>query len=228
MELNDVIKFLKDNAGDKAVQEYLASLKALDVNSVKAFINTEDGKKIVQPLIDAQVQKGIETYKTNFKTNELDSLVEKKYNELHPAETETEKQLRELKQKFEASQKAANLSNLKSAALKTLVSKGIDAEKASKLVDVITFSDADTLNSNVAVVTEVLESEVTAGVKRKFKDIGRDNIDVNVNEVLAKYNKPNPFKKDTFNLTEQGRLYKEGRAKNDMSLYNALKSAAGK
>ena len=90
-----MIKFLKDNAGDKAVQEYLAGLKALDVNSVKAFINTEDGKKIVQPLIDAQVQKGIETYKTNFKTNELDSLVEKKYNELHPAETETEKQLRD-------------------------------------------------------------------------------------------------------------------------------------
>ena len=126
MKLEDVIKFLKDNAGDAAVKEYLQSLKAFDVNTVKSYLQSnEDGKRLLESLTNLKISAAVQAGVENFKKNNLDALVNEKaetlYNEKNAAETANAKELRLLKKKFNKSKKENEVAKLRKSLFTALV-----------------------------------------------------------------------------------------------------------
>lgn len=88
----------------------------MDVDQLKGWLGTEEGKKFLQPLLDKHFSKGLDTWKQN----NLDKLVEERMEELHP--TDPDKQLiqklqNELKQK-----------EIHDIAVKTLAEAGMPIE----------------------------------------------------------------------------------------------------
>lgn len=64
---------------------------------VKEFLETDEGKKFLQPILDGNFTKGLDTWKKN----NLEKEVQKLYDEKHPPETEADKRLRELEKKLQ-------------------------------------------------------------------------------------------------------------------------------
>lgn len=67
------------------------------VEGVKEFLETDEGKKFLQPILDGNFTKGLDTWKKN----NLEKEVQKLYDEKHPPETETDKKLLELQKKLD-------------------------------------------------------------------------------------------------------------------------------
>jgi hypothetical protein len=62
----------------------------MDINQLKQWLVTDEGKKFMQPLLDKHFTKSLETWKKN----NLDALVQEKYNELHPTDPKEQEILR--------------------------------------------------------------------------------------------------------------------------------------
>lgn len=212
MTIEDVKKFFKENKDQTDVKAYLESL-TVDVNIVKAFLETnEEGKKLLQSLTDSKVTQGIET----FKKNNLDKLVEAKYNELHPAETPEQKRIRDLEQKFNESEKEKQLALLRNKALTMLTAKGFKPEVLEILM---LGEDETTLTTNIDKLSTYLNSAIKEAVTLKFKEHGREER----NNEEEGFRGANPWKAESFNLTQQAKLLKELKP----DAVKQLKAAAG-
>lgn len=199
MTLDEIKKFLDENKTKPEIKSFLDSLSG--VSNVKAYLeNNDEGKKLLQSLTDAKVTQGIET----FKKNNLDKLVEAKFNELHPPETTEQKRIRELEIKFNESESANKLEKLRNKALTILTSKNIKPD----VLDVLVLGDDETaLTANLEKFTAFLDAAVSEAVKNKFKENGREDRTGENNN--SGYDGANPWKKETFNLTQQGKLIRE-------------------
>lgn len=63
----------------------------MDIDQLKQWVVTEEGKKFMQPLLDRHFTKGLETWKTN----NLEKLVNEKYEQLYPSDPQA-KRIKEL------------------------------------------------------------------------------------------------------------------------------------
>lgn len=150
---------------------------------------------------------------------------EKDYAEkLEHAKTEAEKLAKmtaEQKAEYERQQKETELANreaditrreLRAQALETLAEKGLPKQ----LADILVYTDAQATNDSITAVEKVFRGAVEAGVNERLKGNppGGGGAD-------SKGDK-NPWSKEHFNLTEQGRIAKE-----DPALAARLRAAAG-
>jgi len=94
MEFKEVQKYLKDNAGTDEVKNYIKGLTTVD--SVNEFLNSDAGIKVMQPRLDSNFTKGLETWKTNNLDKITSAEVEKVIKAKYPEETEADKRLRKL------------------------------------------------------------------------------------------------------------------------------------
>ncbi|MFC5468419.1 DUF4355 domain-containing protein [Cohnella suwonensis] len=102
---------------------------------------------------------------------------------------------------------------LRATALETLAEKGLPKQ----LADILDYSDAEKANASIASVETAFRAAVEAGVNERLKGNppgggggGKGGGQIN------------PWKKETFNLTEQGRIIRE-----NPELAKQLKAAAG-
>jgi hypothetical protein len=215
LTIAEIRAYLSEHASTPEVIALLGELSPLTSDKVKGFLEgTEDGKKLANSLTDQRVSQGIET----FKKNNLSALVNAEYIKLHPDETPADKKLRELEQKFEASQKNVTIMGLKNKALKVLDGKKINKD----LLDLLEIGDTEeAVNTNVAKFVLLFDTAVNEAVAIKFKENGRDA--PNGDDFSKNFKGKNPFSKEHFNMTEQGKLIKE-----NPELAEQLRAAAGK
>lgn len=71
----------------------------MDIDQLKLWMVTDEGKKFMQPLLDRHFTKGLETWKAN----NLEKLVNEKYEQLHPTDPKEQEILR-LKKELEQKQ----------------------------------------------------------------------------------------------------------------------------
>jgi len=139
----------------------------LTLEAVQSFVNDDvSGKKWLQSLTDTRVTDAIKTYETKTLPKKLEDEIAKRY----PAETEAEKQLRELKQRFEQSEAEKEREKMRNKALSVATEKALPAQ----LVDYFIGQDEETTLKNLGTLEEVFSAAVQAGVEAKFKDGGRD------------------------------------------------------
>ncbi|MBU5214365.1 DUF4355 domain-containing protein [Heyndrickxia oleronia] len=165
MNLEEIKKFLSDNKEQEDVKAYLGELSRPTVDGVKGFLDTEEGKKLLQPRLDSNFTKGLETWKQN----NLEKLVEEEVNKRStksPEQIEIEK----LKKQIEDAEKARNRESLVNKALKVAKEKNLP----DGIIDFFIGENEEGTLTNLTKLEEEYSKAVQKAVDEVFKNGGRD------------------------------------------------------
>jgi len=144
--------------------------KFVTTEAVEGFLESDDGKRLLQPRLDKYFTKGLKTWQENNLDKEVQTRVDAKIKELYPDETPEGKKLRELEQKIEESERRRIQSELKSMVV-------AEATERNLPVDIARFAiagDEETTRENLAKIDAAFKTAVAEAVKGKFKEHGRD------------------------------------------------------
>lgn len=197
MEFKDIKEFIETNKeSNEEVKAYLQGFKQFGVDEVQKFIGeNEEGKKWFDSERDRFFNKSLDTWKTN----NLEKLITEEIKKRNPDKTPEQIELEKLRADFEESQRQLQLKGVKEKATSIASEKKIPLE----LLDFFINQDEEKTTENLSTFERVMEKYVKAQVDERLQSSYQPP--GNNNNVGGK----NPFKKETFNLTEQARLYKE-------------------
>ncbi|HHB3823960.1 TPA: DUF4355 domain-containing protein [Staphylococcus aureus] len=166
MNIEEVKSFFEEHKDDKEVKDYLNGLKTVSVDDVKGFLDTEEGKRFIQPELDRYHSKGLESWKEK----NLEDLIEQEVRKRNPEQSEEQKRISALEQELEKRDAEAKREKLRSNAL----GKAQELNLPTSLVDrFLGDSDEDT-EQNLKALKETFDKYVQKGVEFKFKSSGRD------------------------------------------------------
>lgn len=166
MNIEEVKSFFEEHKDDKEVKDYLNGLKTVSVDDVKGFLDTEEGKRFIQPELDRYHSKGLESWKEK----NLEDLIEQEVRKRNPEQSEEQKRISALEQELEKRDAEAKREKLRSNAL----GKAQELNLPTSLVDrFLGDSDEDT-EQNLKTLKETFDKYVQKGVESKFKSSGRD------------------------------------------------------
>lgn len=132
MTIDEVKAFLSENKDDVEVKAFLQELSPeteLNTDIVGSFLTTEEGRRLVQPILDQAVTKAV---KTRDRAHEitLESEVKKRVAsevlKMNPQEEPWQKEIRELKEANEQEKKARANDNLKRQLVEKAAQMGIN------------------------------------------------------------------------------------------------------
>ncbi|MCZ4246327.1 DUF4355 domain-containing protein [Bacillus amyloliquefaciens] len=164
--LEDVKKFLEENKENEEVQSYLNELSAVSADKVNGFLDTEEGKRLIQPRLDSHFTKGLDTWKAN----NLDALVDAKVKELYPEETEEQKRIRKLEKELEDQKTAAQREKL----LNKAVSYASEKQLPADVVEFFIGEDEESTMKNLGAFEEKYNAALQKAIESKFQENGRD------------------------------------------------------
>jgi hypothetical protein len=154
MDLQAIKKFIEENKeSNEEVKAYLGELSTPNVDGVKGFLDTDEGKKLLQPRLDQFYTKGLETWKTNHLQKLLDDAVSKATN---PNETPDQKRIRELEEKLANADAEKLRTELRTEALTSLTDKKLP----TFLVDYLLGNDKDATTANLTKFEEVWNAQI--------------------------------------------------------------------
>ncbi|MCP1147385.1 DUF4355 domain-containing protein [Bacillus sp. 1735sda2] len=166
MNIEEIKQFLEQNKDNEEVKAFVGELSAVSADKVKGFLETEEGKKVLQPRLDQHFTKGLETWKDN----NLEKIVEEEVSKRNPSKTPEQLEVEKLRKEIEAEKAARNR--------ETLVNKALKAADEKKLPkDVIDFfigENEDSTLENLSKLEESFNAAVQAAVDVKFKESGRE------------------------------------------------------
>lgn len=166
INLAAIKKFLEDNKDQEEVKSYLGELSAVSADKVKGFLDTDDGKRLLQPRLDSFFTKGLETWKAN----NLEALVSEEVAKRNPALTEEQKRIAALEKALEDQKREAQQEKLMNLAIKQATEKKLPVD----LVSFFLAEDEEKTTANLAKLEETYNKALQAAVDSKFKDNGRD------------------------------------------------------
>lgn len=166
MNIEEIKAYLESNKDQEEVKTYVEELSAVSPEKVKGFLDTEDGKRILQPKLDQYHAKSLESWKTNNLGKLVDEEVKKRNPDKSPAEIALEK----LQKQFDDSEKARTRETLKNKALTTATDKKLPTD----ILDFFIADDEDATNKNLSKLETSFQTAVQSAVDSKFKDNGRD------------------------------------------------------
>ncbi|OCZ52198.1 DUF4355 domain-containing protein [Dehalobacter sp. TeCB1] len=158
MDINEVKSYIEQNAQNEEVKNYIGGFVTAD--RVNNFLDTEEGKKLIQPKIDGHFTKGLETWKTN----NLEKIINEEVTKRNPAETEEQKQIRELTERLnkkEAEEKRQTLLN------KSLL-KADEKKLPKELVSFFLGDDEDGTYKNLDTLANVFNTHIENVVKERL------------------------------------------------------------
>ncbi|WPC79736.1 MULTISPECIES: DUF4355 domain-containing protein [Bacillus mojavensis subgroup] len=164
--LEEVKKFLEENKENEEVKSYLNELSAVSAEKVNGFLDTEEGKRLIQPRLDSHFTKGLETWKAN----NLDALVDAKVKELYPEETEEQKRIRKLEKELEDQKTAAQREKL----LNKAVSYASEKQLPADVVEFFIGEDEESTMKNLGAFEEKYNAALQKAIESKFQENGRD------------------------------------------------------
>jgi uncharacterized membrane protein YheB (UPF0754 family) len=132
MKFEEVLTFIEEHKEDQEVADWLKSFsveKPLDAAKVMEFVQSAEGKELIQPIIDQNITKAV---KTRDKVHEqmLESEVKKRVAseilKLNPQEEPWQKEIRELKEANENERKERAKDNLKRQIVEEAARQGIE------------------------------------------------------------------------------------------------------
>lgn len=161
---NEISEYFEANKDSDDVANYIKGF--LTPDRVSAFLESDDGKKIIQPKLDSFATKAIQTHDEKFKLNELPKLVEAKYKELHPEADPKDNEIAALKAQFENMQKTAAREKLTNFALKTAQEKKLP----SSLIRYFIGEDEETTIKNLEILEDEFKTSVNSVAEDRMKD----------------------------------------------------------
>lgn len=186
MDFNEIVEALKGFDGTDEFESYIGGHVTAD--RVSKYLDTEDGKKLIQPILDKYHTKGLETWKNN----NLESLVDAKVKELYPEADPKDKEVAALKAELEKMKSESLKKDLTNKALTFANEKGLPVD----LVDFFIGADEESTNKNMATFEKIYTGAVSKGIQDGLKGsnyippAGSD--DINTDGVRAAFAKLNP------------------------------------
>lgn len=165
MTLEEIKAYLEKNKDTEEVKNYLAGLSKPTPEGVAAFLDTAEGKKILQPKLDQHFTKGLETWKEKTLPGLLEEEIKKKF----PDETEEQKRLRILEDELTKERQARIKSELANKATTLATQKGLPVD----LVPYFVGQDEETTLANIGNLETIYQKHLQASVEAKFKENGR-------------------------------------------------------
>lgn len=185
MEFNELITQLKAFEGTEDFEKYISGFMTAD--RVNKYLETDDGKKYVEPIASARFEKGLETWKTN----NLEALVNAKVKELYPDADPKDTELAAVKAELERMKAESARKDLTNKALQIATEKGLPIE----LVDFFIGTDEKTTKENLDKLNTAYTTALSAAVDKKLKGnnyVPPDEDIENVDGVTAAFMKLNP------------------------------------
>ena len=140
------------------------------VEDFKKFMETEEGKKILNPMFDKRVSTAIETWKNNNIEKVVnDELVKRGY-----VQTEEQKKMMELQNEINSIKKEKEIAEKKAVALAELNANGLNAS----LVDFLPIDSEEGIRNGVTTFKSILDDLVAQEVKKKTAGTGVKPTDV--------------------------------------------------
>lgn len=166
MDLQEIKQYLENNKGNSDVKAVINEFKTVSQEDVRSYLDTDDGKQLIQPTLDRYHNKSLQTWKDN----NLQTLVEDEVAKRNPAETEEQKRIKLLEDKLANQEKEATRKDLETKALKIAQEKALPVE----LINFFVGEDEDSTNENLDKLKAQIDTTVQAQVDQRFKDNGRD------------------------------------------------------
>lgn len=185
MTFEELMKELKQFEATDEYKNFISGL--LNDDRVTAYLETENGKKLMQPKYDSYFSKGLETWKSN----NLDKLVNEKVKELYPEADPKDTELAAVKAELEKMKSESLRKDLTNKALKIANEKGLPTD----LVDFFIGSDEKATNENITKFEKAFNDSVGSAVQKKLKDssyVPPEGDDTTVDGVTAAFAKLNP------------------------------------
>ena len=163
----DEIKKMLEEGKESELESYLKG-KTLSPEGVQEFLNSEDGKKLIQPILDKYHAKGLESWKEK----NLPKIKDEIQRELNPEETPEQKKLRELEDKLSQSEAERKRERLRNKAISIVTEKGLT--NAMDIVDHFLGQDEDATVANLGKLEKFVQNVVENNTQQIFKEGGRD------------------------------------------------------
>ncbi|MGG0619730.1 DUF4355 domain-containing protein [Bacillus altitudinis] len=166
MNIEEIKQFLEQNKENEEVKAFVGELSAVSADKVKGFLETEEGKKLLQPRLDQHFTKSLDTWKEN----NLEKIVEDEVSKRNPSKTPEQLEIEKLRKDMESERNARNREKLVNTALKV-------ADKKTLPKDVIDFfigENEESTIENLGKLEESFNAAVQAAVDAKFKESGRE------------------------------------------------------
>lgn len=168
MDIQAIRAFLETNKDQAEVQGFLGELSAVSADKVRGFLQTEEGKKVIQPDLDRYHAKSLDSWKTN----NLNSLVEAEVKKRNPDKSPLELEVEKLKNDLEARDKASQRLTLKNKALAIVTDKKLSVD--DKILDRFIAEDEESTLANLEAFETYAKAQYQAGVESVYKTGGRN------------------------------------------------------
>jgi len=133
-KLQEVKEFFDKNKDTDDVRTYLKELKTVTSKETEAYLETDDGKKLLQPKLDSHFSKSLETWKENNLDKEFETKLADEIAIRYPEETEEQKRIKALeKAQIESDLKLSN-AELKNTAITFLNKTGLPLDLTDYLI----------------------------------------------------------------------------------------------
>lgn len=165
LTFDQVKAFLEANKDSDDVKAFY-NTNVLTANNIKAYLDTKDGQKLVQPKLDTHFTKSLETWKAN----NLEALVEEEVQKRNPSKSPAEIEVEKLRGEIEKERKSRERADLAAKALKMAQEKNLPTD----IIDYLIGEDEDTTTANLTKYEEAHTKAIQTAVDSKFKELGRD------------------------------------------------------
>lgn len=185
-----------DSTSANSIADTKVSVQQFGVEDFKKFMETEEGKKILNPMFDKRVSTAIETWKSN----NIDKVVNDELVKRGYVQTEEQKKMLELQNEIASIKKDKELAEKRAVALAELNSIGLNAS----LVDYLPHDSEESIRNGVATFKSILDDLVAQEVKKKTAGTGAKPKDI-------KQPQPSLTTKDVMKMSykERNQLAKE-------------------
>jgi hypothetical protein len=165
MTLEEIKAFFDQNKDNADVQSYLGELRQPTAQDVEGFLDTEAGRKLLQPRLDSHFTKGLNTWKEN----NLENLVDAEVKKRNPDKTPEQLELEKLRQELDNQKKEAAREKLTNKAVAYASENGLPTDVVSFFLG----EDEDSTIKNLDLLKEKYEAAVSAAVDKTFDQNGR-------------------------------------------------------
>ena len=163
LTLEQVKEFLIQNKEKPEIVALFSELNPrpeLTVDEVRPFLETKEGKELIQPYGDKRVTEALKTYKNGNFEAEVKARVAAKLLELNPGETPEQKRIRELEEKDVNRDKEWAQKELRSQIEKLAFKEQVDPEFISG-INFGSIEESALYIKNLKARDEVLKNKVT-------------------------------------------------------------------
>ncbi|PEA53430.1 hypothetical protein CON64_18480 [Bacillus pseudomycoides] len=143
----------------------------LTSEKVGTFLDTEEGKKIVQPKLDSHFSKSLDTWKNN----NLQRIINEEVTKRNPSETAEQKAMREMEQRLNQMDKERQMSEMKTLGIQLASERKLPSALVPFMV---TDTDSQT-RSNIDTLELEFKSAVERAVEERLKSAGTTPPQVN-------------------------------------------------